>query len=106
MGRTAKTQRLTALTVRKYAGDPSSQTPLHDGGGLYLRKRGAALHWTLRLTGPASGTELWHRLFPGDPLGPTRTRASLMRAPRRGGCAPALVRHRPARQASAPDSSP
>jgi len=26
------------------------KTPLHDGGGLYLRKRGTALHWLLRLT--------------------------------------------------------
>jgi integrase len=69
MGRTAKTQRLTALAVRKYADDPSAQAPLHDGGGLYLRKRGAALHWTLRLTDPASGAEQWHRLFPDDPLG-------------------------------------
>lgn len=69
MGRTAKTQRLTALAVRKYANDPSAQAPLHDGGGLYLRKRGAALHWTLRLTDPASSAEQWHRLFPDDPLG-------------------------------------
>lgn len=69
MGRTAKTQRLTALAVRKYADDASAQAPLHDGGGLYLRKRGVALHWTLRLTDPASGAEQWHRLFPDDPLG-------------------------------------
>jgi len=69
MGRTARTQRLTALAVRKYADDPSAKSPLHDGGGLYLRKRGAALHWTLRLTDPASGAEQWHRLFPEDPLG-------------------------------------
>jgi len=69
MGRTARTQRLTALAVREYADDPSAKAPLHDGGGLYLRKRGAALHWTLRLTDPASGALQWHRLFPEDPLG-------------------------------------
>jgi len=69
MGRTAKTHRLTALVVRKYADDLSAQAPLHDGGGLYLRKRGVALHWTLRLTDPATGAEQWHRLFPDDPLG-------------------------------------
>jgi integrase len=72
MGRTAKTQRLTALAVRKYAAAPSAHAPLHDGGGLYLRKRGTALHWTLRLTDPASGAEQWHRLFPDDPLGTYR----------------------------------
>jgi len=69
MGRTAKTHRLTALAVRKYAGDATVQAPLHDGGGLYLRKRGTALHWTLRLTDPATGAQQWHRLFPDDPLG-------------------------------------
>jgi hypothetical protein len=69
MGRTAKTQRLTALSVRKYVDDSSAQAPLHDGGGLYLRKRGAALHWTLRLTDPATRSQQWHRLFPDDPLG-------------------------------------
>jgi hypothetical protein len=69
MGRTAKTQRLTALAVRKYAEDTSARAPLHDGGGLYLRKRGVALHWTLRLTDPATGADQWHRLFPDDPLG-------------------------------------
>jgi integrase len=69
MGRTAKTQKLTALAVKRYADDASARAPLHDGGGLYLRKRSAALHWTLRLTDPATGADQWHRLFPDDPLG-------------------------------------
>lgn len=43
--------------------------PLHDGGGLYLRKRGASLTWVLRLTDPANGSQQWHRLFPDNPSG-------------------------------------
>jgi integrase len=69
MGRTAKTQRLTALALKKYADDAAASAPLHDGGGLYLRKRGSALHWVLRLSDPASGAQQWHRLFPDDPMG-------------------------------------
>jgi len=69
MARTAKTHRLTALALKKYAEDPGTTAPLHDGGGLYLRKRGAALHWVLRLTDPASGAQQWHKLFPDDPRG-------------------------------------
>ncbi len=69
MGRTAKTQRLTALALRRYADDVTATAPLHDGGGLYLRKRGSALHWVLRLSEPASGAQQWHRLFPDDPMG-------------------------------------
>ena len=40
-----------------------------DGGGLYLRKRGASLTRVLRLTDPASGSQQWHRLFPDNPTG-------------------------------------
>jgi integrase len=69
MARTAKTHRLTALALRKYAEDEAATAPLHDGGGLYLRKRDASLHWVLRLTDPATGAQQWHRLFPDDPLG-------------------------------------
>ena len=69
MARTARTHRLTALAVRKYANDPRMTAPLHDGGGLYLRKRGASLTWVLRLTDPANGTQQWHRLFPDNPSG-------------------------------------
>jgi len=69
MARTARTHRLTALAVRKYANDPRMTAPLHDGGGLYLRKRGASLTWVLRLTDPANGKQQWHRLFPDNPSG-------------------------------------
>ena len=69
MGRTAKIQRLTALAIKRYAQDPDATSPLHDGGGLYLRKRGTALHWLLRLTDPGNGAQQWHRLFANDPAG-------------------------------------
>lgn len=69
MARTARTHRLTALAVRKYANDARMTAPLHDGGGLYLRKRGASLTWVLRLTDPANGAQQWHRLFPDNPSG-------------------------------------
>lgn len=69
MARTAKVHRLTALVVKRYADDPSVGTPLHDGGGLYLRKRDASAFWYLRLTEPATGAQQWHRMFPDDPAG-------------------------------------
>jgi integrase len=69
MARTAKLHRLTALTAKRYAEAASQDSPLHDGGGLYLRKRDAAAWWYLRLTEPSSGAQQWHRLFPDDPSG-------------------------------------
>ena len=69
MSRTAKINRLTALSVRTFAANPNRGALLHDGGGLYLRKRAASLQWTLRLTDPATGAQQWHRLFPEDPQG-------------------------------------
>lgn len=43
MARTGRIHRPTALAVRKYALNDLATAPLHDGGGLYLRKRNAAL---------------------------------------------------------------
>ncbi len=69
MARTAKLKVLTDTAVRAYvkAGDPAKA--LHDGGGLYLRKRDAGAYWYLRLSDPATGAEQWHRMFPDDPAG-------------------------------------
>jgi len=50
MGRTARTHRLTTLAIKRYAADVTATAPLHDGGGLYLRKREAGLRWVLRMT--------------------------------------------------------
>jgi len=69
MARTAKLKVLTDSAVRAYVktGDPIKA--LHDGGGLYLRKRDAGAYWYLRLSDPATGAEQWHRMFPDDPAG-------------------------------------
>lgn len=69
MSRTAKVHRLTALTVKRYVDQSAAVLPLHDGGGLYLRKREASALWYLRLTEPATGAQQWHRMFPDDPSG-------------------------------------
>jgi len=69
MARTAQLRRLTDRKVKAYAEDGKQTAPLHDGGGLYLRKREAGCYWNLRLTDPATGAQQWHRMFPDDPAG-------------------------------------
>lgn len=69
MARTAKVHRLTAIAVKRYVEDVGTKAPLHDGGGLYLRKREASARWYLRLTDPNVGTQQWHLMFPDDPSG-------------------------------------
>lgn len=69
MGRTARLSTLTDSDVKGYVKDAAKQAPLHDGGGLYLRKRDAGAYWYLRLTEPATGAQQWHRMFPDDPAG-------------------------------------
>ena len=69
MARTAKLKLLTDVAVKRYVKAGEATKALHDGGGLYLRKRDAGAYWYLRLTDPATGTEQWHRMFPDDPAG-------------------------------------
>lgn len=69
MARTAKLKTLTDKAVQKYIRDSQLTSPLHDGGGLYLRKRDAGAYWYLRLSDPATGAQQWHRMFPDDPAG-------------------------------------
>lgn len=69
MARTAKLKRLTDKAVQSYAKTGDQSKPLHDGGGLYLRKRDAGAYWYLRLTDPGTGAQQWHRMFPDDPAG-------------------------------------
>jgi hypothetical protein len=69
MARTAKLKTLTDKAVKAYVIGSDPSKALHDGGGLYLRKRDAGAYWYLRLTDPASGREQWHRMFPADPAG-------------------------------------
>lgn len=69
MSRPARTKLLNALTVKRYAEGPLNNKPLHDGGGLYLRRRDGGSYWYLRLTEPGTGKQQWHKLFDEDPLG-------------------------------------
>jgi integrase len=69
MARTARLKLLTAMAVKAYVDDPNQTKPLHDGGGLYLRKREASARWYLRLTEPSTGADQWHVLFPNDAAG-------------------------------------
>ncbi|MGR6806728.1 tyrosine-type recombinase/integrase [Sphaerotilus natans] len=69
MGRTAKLNQLTEAQVRAYSGKAGTPAPLHDGGGLYLRKRESGAYWYLRMKDPVTGAEQWHRMFPDDPTG-------------------------------------
>jgi len=69
MARTAKLKVLTDKAVKAYVNTGDASKALHDGGGLYLRKRDAGAYWYLRLTDPASGAQQWHRMFPDDPAG-------------------------------------
>jgi integrase len=69
MGRTAKLSTLTDSDLKSYIKDASATSPLHDGGGLYLRKRDVGAYWYLRMTEPATGAQQWHRMFPDDPSG-------------------------------------
>ncbi|MDP1901309.1 MAG: integrase arm-type DNA-binding domain-containing protein [Rubrivivax sp.] len=69
MPRTAKVHRLSALAVKRYVEAVHNTAPLHDGGGLYLRKRETSALWYLRMTDPSTGAQQWHRLFPDDPAG-------------------------------------
>lgn len=38
---------------------------LHDGGGLYLRRRDGGFYWSLRQTNPTTGARTWAALLPG-----------------------------------------
>ena len=67
MARTAKTGQINDLKIRAYVDGPVTTKALHDGGGLYLRRRVGGAYWYLRLTDPATGAEQWHRMFPDDP---------------------------------------
>lgn len=96
MARTASLSRLSALSVKQYMKDAAAASPLHDGGGLYLRKREAGAYWYLRLTDPLTGAQQWHRLFGDSPdgayphkgLADARIRAAEMWAQRERGIDP------------------
>jgi integrase len=64
--RLASAERLTDTAIRAWLKTGSSDA-LHDGGGLYLRRRGAAGYWALRQVNATNGARTWAGLFPGVP---------------------------------------
>jgi len=106
MARTARLKVLTAAAVKAHFDDPARTAPLHDGGGLYLRKRTSSARWWLRLTEPATGAEQWHMLFPDDAggnyphktLANARDEADKLRSTRSQGLDPRAERERGIRE--------
>ncbi len=102
MARTARLKVLTAMAVKAYYDDVKQVKPLHDGGGLYLRKRDASARWYLRMTEPGTGIEQWHILFPEDAgggypnksLAKAREEADRLRTTRSQGLDPRAERDR------------
>lgn len=58
-------KRLTVKAIEAYL-KGGVHTPLHDGGGLYLRKRAAGAYWYLRQA-TSDGGRTWVALFPPGP---------------------------------------
>lgn len=68
MARTARPNQLTDRDVMRYVNGPDTTKELHDGAGLYLRRRDAGAYWYLRAVSPVTGRPQWHKLFDGDAL--------------------------------------
>ena len=69
--RATGTNRLTDTAIKAWVrkGDADA---LHDGGGLYLRRRAEGCFWSLRQVNPLTGARTWAGLFPDVPY-PTAT---------------------------------
>ena len=96
---------LTDAAIKAWVGKAQGDGSLHDGGGLYLRKRGVGAFWALRQVNPESGKRPWAGLFPGVPY-PNATLAEARRkaieAKLRAADAPTdIVRERQAARAAA-----
>ncbi|NRF68658.1 tyrosine-type recombinase/integrase [Aquincola sp. S2] len=62
----AAKHKLKKVDIEAYLAGPN-ESPLHDGGGLYLRKRGANAYWYLRQRNAATGARTWAPVFPPGP---------------------------------------
>ena len=69
--RTTSSDRLTDTAVKAWLRKPGAAA-LHDGGGLYLRRRAVGAFWSLRQVNPLTGGRTWAALFPDVPY-PTAT---------------------------------
>jgi integrase len=56
---------LTDTAIRAWLNKETAAAALHDGGGLYLRRRGAGAFWALRQVNQITGKRTWAGLFPG-----------------------------------------
>ena len=83
--RAASIERLSSVAVNAHVGATTNIKPLHDGGGLYLRRFDSGnWFWYLRATSPVSGKQTWTAIHPGIPyprtsLSVARTEARTMR---------------------------
>lgn len=78
--RATGTTRLTDAAIRAWLRKPLPDA-LHDGGGLYLRRRADGAFWTLRQVNATTGARTWAALFPNvsyptATLGEARRKAS------------------------------
>lgn len=69
--RTKGTARLTEAGIKAWLNKGGTDS-LHDGAGLYLRRRAEGAFWSLRQVNPLTGARTWAGLFPGVPY-PTAT---------------------------------
>jgi integrase len=75
--RTTSTGRLTETAIKAWLRTPGADA-LHDGGGLYLRRRAEGAFWSLRQVNPLTGARTWAALFPSVPY-PAATLAEARR---------------------------
>ncbi len=61
--RTAGSARLTDTAIKAWLNKGEADA-LHDGGGLYLRRRAEGAFWSLRQVNPLTGARTWAALFP------------------------------------------
>ena len=80
--RAAGTERLTDTAIKAWLRKADGDA-LHDGGGLYLRRRAEGAFWSLRQVNPLSGARTWASLFPSVPY-PTATLAEARRKANEG----------------------
>ena len=75
--RTKGTELLTDTAIRAWLRKDGPDA-LHDGGGLYIRRRGSGAFWALRQINPETGGRTWAGLFP-DVAYPAATLADARR---------------------------
>lgn len=64
MPKVTGTRLLTEASIRAWLRSTAA-APLHDGGGLYLRRRAGGAYWALRQVNPLTSGRTWAALLPG-----------------------------------------